>query len=371
MASHCFISYSEGDKTLAETLLTALERRGATCWIAPRDIPPGGSYADAIMRAIEASDCFLLIYTAHSNASPHVLREVERALKFERNIIPIRFDDSQPSRSLDYLLATVQWLSVDLSKESSGVNRVADQIMKCVAPRELKESPPKTEPARGPDIALPSNTGSRLTLAKVLIPSMILLAIAFVLLLSYNFRLHEQKQFGEQVASASPPPSAVPLPSLAAQVASAEKREASLASPSPFSMQATATQPEEQPEISQQSPNAAKTSPEESAPQNVVRQYFDSFADRNVSAAYNLFSKAFRNSLSFRKYSDLFSATREIKLSESTLMNQTRDNAVVFVQFEEITAEYTAIDWRGPIELVREGSEWRIKTLRGLKKVSY
>ena len=199
---------------------------------------------------------------------------------------------------------------------------------------------------------------------------MILLAIALVLLLSYNFRPHEQKQLGKQLASASPPPSAAPSPSLAAQVASAEKREASLASPSPLSMQPTPTQPKERPEISQQSPNVAKTLPEETAPQNVVRKYFDSFADRNVSTAYNLFSKAFRNSTSFRKYSDLFSATREVRLSESTLINQTRDNAVVFVQFEEINAEYTAVDWRGPIELVREGSEWRIKTLRELTKVA-
>jgi hypothetical protein len=142
--------------------------------------------------------------------------------------------------------------------------------------------------------------------------------------------------------------------------------------PSPLLVQSpTTTKPEEQPEISQPQPsNVAKTSPEETAPQNVVRKYFDSFAERDASTAYNLFSKAFRNSMSFRKYSDLFSATREIRIVESTLVNQARNSAVVFVRFEEIDAEYHKVDWRGRIELVREGSEWRIKTLRELTKVS-
>src|ERR1700693_6200385 len=134
MPGHVFISYSDKDKTFAEMLLSALEKRGTQCWIAPRDIPPGGSYADAIMRAIEECGCFVLVYTVHSNSSSHVLREVERALKFERNIIPVRFNQSEPSRSLDYLLATVHWLSIETSTADTAVSRVANQISACVSP---------------------------------------------------------------------------------------------------------------------------------------------------------------------------------------------------------------------------------------------
>jgi TIR domain len=111
MSSHVFISHSHQDKPLAESILLALERRNVKCWIAPRDVPPGGSYAESLLNAIEESSCFVLVYTEHVNFSGHVLREVERALKFGVNIIPIRFDDSKPSKSLDYLLATVHWLS--------------------------------------------------------------------------------------------------------------------------------------------------------------------------------------------------------------------------------------------------------------------
>ena len=140
MPGHVFISHSDKDKTFAQMLLAALETRGTHCWIAPRDIPPGGSYADAIMRAIEECSCFVLVYTVHSNSSPHVLREVERALKFERNIVPVRFDQCEPSRGLDYLLATVQWLSIDTSAVSATVGHVADQISTCVAPAPATSS---------------------------------------------------------------------------------------------------------------------------------------------------------------------------------------------------------------------------------------
>jgi TIR domain. len=368
MARHLFISYSDKDKAFAELLLTALERRGVTCWMAPRDIPPGGSYADAIIRAIEESECFLLVYTTHSNTSPHVLREVERALKFERNIIPIRFDDSEPSRSLDYLLATVQWLSIDPSKASGEVSRIADEITNCLAPREPKETP-KSRAAAAPDRISAATTVPRQTLARLLIPLLILLAIAFGSFLIYNLSPRGQHQLGEKAASA-PPPGAVPLPSLTAQVASVEKREEPSALLSPSPVQSTMTsKPVEQPAASQPQPsNITEPSSEETAPQNVVRKYFNSFAERDVSTAYNLFSTTFRNGISFRKYSDLFFSTREIKLSESILVNQTRYNALVFVRFEEIDAQYRKVDWQGPIELVRDGSEWRIATLRGLKK---
>jgi hypothetical protein len=132
-----FISHCDKDKAAADQLLNALEGLGAKCWMAPRDVPPGGSYADAILTAIEESRCFVLIYTNSCNDSPHVLREVERALKFNLNIVPIRLDDSPPSRGLDYLLATVHWLSA-VAGDRRAIESAAKQIESCIAsPQKL------------------------------------------------------------------------------------------------------------------------------------------------------------------------------------------------------------------------------------------
>ena len=133
MAGHVFISHAHQDRSSAEQLLAALESRGIKCWSAPRDVAPGGSYAESILRGIESSSCFVLVFTQHSNLFPHVLREVERALTLGINIVPVRFDDSGVSKSLDYLLATVHWLSATSEPRAQSLQDAVERIATCVA----------------------------------------------------------------------------------------------------------------------------------------------------------------------------------------------------------------------------------------------
>ncbi len=70
MTRHAFISHSHKDVEAAGLIVAALESRGVKCWTAPRDVSPGGSYAESIMTAIENSSCFVLVYTEHANVSP-------------------------------------------------------------------------------------------------------------------------------------------------------------------------------------------------------------------------------------------------------------------------------------------------------------
>lgn len=146
MAGHVFISHAHQDRASAEQLLAALESRGIKCWSAPRDVPPGGSYAESILRGIENSSCFVLVFTQHSNLSPHVLREVERALTLGINIIPVRFDDSGVSKSLDYLLATVHWLSVTAEPRARALQHAVEKIASCLA-TAAPSSPAPAPPA--------------------------------------------------------------------------------------------------------------------------------------------------------------------------------------------------------------------------------
>gem|GEM_PF-3645148 len=136
MSRHIFLSHSHLDKPVADLVLNALEVRGIRCWVAPRDVSAGGSYAASIVDAIETAHSLILIYTNNCNTSPHVLREVERALYVGINIIPIRFDDSPPSKSLNYLLATVHWLSVDQASREIEVANAVDRITATLAPED-------------------------------------------------------------------------------------------------------------------------------------------------------------------------------------------------------------------------------------------
>jgi hypothetical protein len=90
MAQHAvFISYSSLDRAAAEAVCTALESRDISCWIAPRDIRAGSSYGEALIDAIGASRLLVLVLTASSNESPHVLREAERAASKAIPILPL------------------------------------------------------------------------------------------------------------------------------------------------------------------------------------------------------------------------------------------------------------------------------------------
>lgn len=361
MPSHVFISYSDKDKTFAEMLLGALEHRGTKCWIAPRDIPPGGSYADAIMRAIEECECFVLVYTGHSNTSPHVLREVERALKFERNIIPVRFDQSEPSRSLDYLLATVHWLSIDISTTSISVSRVAERISSCIPAAATKPSSTIEVPALpGVDRA----SAKKSNLPKFIAVGLIAAASVGAAILLTQFFMKKSQPKGFE-ATASPSPAVTPAPTVAPPPVIAQASpSAPVETPSPISQAPSVTVPE--PTTVEQPTEKSETG----SPQSVLRRYFNCFAERDPSAAYQLFSNGFRSAMSFKKYSALFSSTREMKVGEINLTSRTQNNATAFVRFEEVDADYHSTYWEGPIELVREGNEWRIKTLRDLKKVA-
>ncbi len=105
-----FVSYASADEEKAYQLCQSLEEQGIGCWIAPRDVPPGADYGEAIIRAIEGTKAALLLLSRQSNASIHVTHEVERATSKRKRVIPVRLEDVKPSPSLELHLATAQWV---------------------------------------------------------------------------------------------------------------------------------------------------------------------------------------------------------------------------------------------------------------------
>lgn len=105
-----FISYASENIDIAEKICEFLEKDGKTCWIAPRDISAGKEYGEEIVKGIDNSDAFVLLFSTFSNHSQHVLREVERAVCKNIPIISYKIDSSALTKSLEYFLNTTQWL---------------------------------------------------------------------------------------------------------------------------------------------------------------------------------------------------------------------------------------------------------------------
>ena len=105
-----FISYSQPDRDRAFELVARLEGQGIDCWIAPRDIAPSADWAAEIMDAISAASIMILVFSASSNLSPQVRREVERAVHKQLSILPFRIENVLPSKSLEFFLSAQHWM---------------------------------------------------------------------------------------------------------------------------------------------------------------------------------------------------------------------------------------------------------------------
>jgi hypothetical protein len=108
--SYAFVSYSQPDHDCAHALVSHLEAEGIECWIAPRDISPSSDWAAEIIDAISAARVMILVFSASSNQSPQVRREVERAVHKQVRVLPFRIEPVMPSKSLEYFLSAQHWL---------------------------------------------------------------------------------------------------------------------------------------------------------------------------------------------------------------------------------------------------------------------
>jgi hypothetical protein len=108
--THAFISYSSVDRAASTAVRDCLEGNGIGCWMAPRDIAAGQAYPDAIMNGLRTARLVVLVLSRNASTSPHVQREVERAVSLGRPILPLRIDDSEITPFFEYLIGATQWI---------------------------------------------------------------------------------------------------------------------------------------------------------------------------------------------------------------------------------------------------------------------
>lgn len=116
-----FISHSSKNMEAASKICEKLEAQRYSCFFAPRDIHSGYEYAEEIINGIDSSDVILLLMSQSANESPHVLREIERAVSKKKPIIVYKLEEVTLSKSMEYFLMTHQWVSADGSKDFSDI----------------------------------------------------------------------------------------------------------------------------------------------------------------------------------------------------------------------------------------------------------
>jgi hypothetical protein len=141
MAHDVFISYSTKDKTIADAVCAKLEENKIRVWIAPRDVAAGSNFGESIIRAINTCKVFVLIWSANTNTSNHILNEINQAFDHGITIIPFRIQDIQPTDEMRYYFGRTHWLDAINPPLENHINTLRDTILVNLG-RELQPAAP-------------------------------------------------------------------------------------------------------------------------------------------------------------------------------------------------------------------------------------
>jgi tetratricopeptide (TPR) repeat protein len=168
MAHDAFISHSSQDKTVADSVCAALEAAGIRCWIAPRDVQPGRSFAGEITRAIRGSQVMVLIFSASTNNSEQVLREVQLAVEAHLHIIQFRIEDVNANDDLKYYLSTPHWLDAMNPPLKGHLDRLVTSIKALLSAAPL--SPAATNISQQNPLVTPTSVAAVIPRPNVPVP---------------------------------------------------------------------------------------------------------------------------------------------------------------------------------------------------------
>jgi|GEM_PF-5378932 len=117
--AHIFISYSSKEVNKAERVCQFLEGNGISCWIAPRDVNPGGNYPTQIVEAIRKCSLLILLASENTNVSGHVSNEISLAFDNKKVIIPFKIENINFTDEYLYFLGRKHWIEAHTNFEDS------------------------------------------------------------------------------------------------------------------------------------------------------------------------------------------------------------------------------------------------------------
>jgi TIR domain len=160
-ASHVFICFSSKDEAIARGVVEFLESAGLKCWISLRDVLPGDNYQESIVRAIEAAQAIVFLFSESSNLSGEIRKELSIGGSVNTPVFPLRLSPIVATGALRYELATRQYIDIfpdreaALTKLAATIKNVIENpgLEESIAPVPAPTAPRVAQPAREPVVA--------------------------------------------------------------------------------------------------------------------------------------------------------------------------------------------------------------------------
>lgn len=107
--ANVFISYSRRNKEFVQELHSALERTGREIWVDWENIPVAVDWWEEIQLGIELADTFVFVLSPDSADSKICGQEIEAALRHNKRLVPVVYQDVQPNQ-VHPELARLNWI---------------------------------------------------------------------------------------------------------------------------------------------------------------------------------------------------------------------------------------------------------------------
>jgi len=132
-----FISYSRRDYldndnkvipgNIVSRIKEALTQEGISYWFDEEGITHGDEFASIIVKRIRDCQVFVFISSANSNKSVWTSREIATAFRFEKKIIPFRYDRTPYNDEVMLYLSTLDYVEYNKNPDTA-VNRLIKAI---------------------------------------------------------------------------------------------------------------------------------------------------------------------------------------------------------------------------------------------------
>lgn len=129
-----FISYSTNDQSIAFDIVDYFESQGIGCYVAPRDIQPGGAYASRLTKAIRDSKAAVVLVSSSINDSEHMLNEIDIMVEERKYFVPFFIEDFDMSPEVRYYFGRKQRIIAYPGAPSSYFDRLIESLSDYVRP---------------------------------------------------------------------------------------------------------------------------------------------------------------------------------------------------------------------------------------------
>lgn len=148
-----FFSYAAEDGPFARSLAEALGRLGYSTWMYERESMPVDSYLRQVNQAIRNCDAVLLLASRHSLRSNEVAKEVERAHKFGKLIVPLLRNVSQAQFDANDIFGMACGTAVAIDAGERTTDQIVREIDAGLKSAQRHHPPKHDDGEPGPDEA--------------------------------------------------------------------------------------------------------------------------------------------------------------------------------------------------------------------------